>query len=303
MNSLFRLSFLAGSIYLLAACNATKPLSSTMNVAKGDNFGYTVTQHTNMDISVMGQDMSTTGRQDTEYAFKVMEVAPSGDFKTDVTIERVAFQQKVPMVGDVKYDSADKEGSKNSPLKSLGETVGKRFQISYDKSGKIEKTEGVQEIIGDISKSLNKQGAEQLVSQFGTAGITNTLKNLSGIIQGSPKVGSTWSQKTEAMGMVNMILNQTYTLTERKDGQAIITVGGTAKTTEGEGALEFQGMQISYDMEGPITGTIIVDEKTGWAISSDVTPNLKGKMTLTGGPLGSMSANASMKMGISAKRK
>ena len=274
-----------------------------MNVAKGDNFGYTVTQHTNMDISVMGQDMSTTGRQDTEYAFKVMDVASSGDFKTDVTIERVAFQQKVPMVGDVMYDSADKEGSKNSPLKSLGETVGKRFQISYDKNGKILKTEGVQEIIGGISKSLGKQGAEQIVSQFGTEGITNTLKNLSGIIQGSPKVGSTWSQTTEVSGMVNMTLNQTYTLTEQKGGQATITVGGTAKTTEGEGALEFQGMEISYDMEGPITGTIIVDEKTGWAISSDVTPNLKGKMTLTGGPLGSMSANASMKMGISAKRK
>jgi len=303
MNSLFRLSFLAISLCLLAACSATKPLSSTMNVTKGDNFGYTVTQHTNMDISVMGQDMSTTGRQDTEYAFKIMEVAPSGDFKTDVTIQRVAFQQKVPMVGDIKYDSADKEGSKNSPLKSLGETVGKRFQVSYNKNGIIEKTEGVQAIIGDLSKSMNKQGAEQIVSQFGTEGITNTLRNLSGIIQGNPEVGSTWNLKTEAMGMVNMSLDQTYTLTERKDGKAIITVGGTAKTIDGDGALEFQGMQISYDMEGPITGTIIVDEKTGWAISSDVTPNLKGKMTLTGGPLGSMSANASMKMGISAKRK
>jgi len=87
MNSLIRLSFFAAILCFLAACSSTKPLSSTMNVANGDSFGYTVTQHTNMDISVMGQDMSTTGRQDTEYAFKVMDVAPSGNFKTDVTIQ------------------------------------------------------------------------------------------------------------------------------------------------------------------------------------------------------------------------
>ena len=303
MKFLAKFTFLTLAIACLSACNATKPLSSTMKVAKGDSFGYLVTQHTNMNVSVMGQDMATTGKQDTEYAFEVAEVASNGDFKTDVTIKRVAFQQKIPMMGDVAYDSADKAGSENSPLKSLGETVGKQFKVSYDKEGKIQKTEGMQEIIGGLMKSFEKQqGAEQLLSQFGTEGITNTLKNLSGIIKGNPKVGATWTEQVNAQGMVNMILDQTFTLTERKDGQAIITVGGTAKTTDEDSGLEFQGMQISYDLAGPITGTIVVDEKTGWAISSDVTPNLKGKMTLKGGPFGDMNVNATMKMGITAKR-
>ena len=132
--------------------------------------------------------------------------------------------------------------------------------------------------------------------------ITATLKNLSGIIKGNPSIGSSWNTTTDAKGIINMTLDQTYTLKERKNGQAIIAVTGTAKTDPNEEGLEFQGMQISYDLTGPITGTIIVDEATGWAISSDVTPNLSGKMTVKGSPLGNMNVNANVKLGISAVR-
>jgi len=255
-----------------------------------------------MGIKIMGQDMSTVGKQETDYAFKVTEVASSGDFKTEVTIDRITFDQDVPSMGKIKYDSADKAGSKNSPMASLGEAVGKKFNVSYSKEGEITKTEGMQEIIGGLTKSFNQPGADQVLSSFGTEGITATLKNLSGIIKGKPSIGSSWNTKTDAKGIINMTLDQTYTLKERKNGQAIIAVTGTAKTDPTEEGLEFQGMQISYNLAGPITGTIVVDEATGWAISSDVTPNLSGKMTVKGSPIGDMNVNANVKLGISAVR-
>ena len=303
MKLLVRLCLFTFLLANMSACSTAKKASSAMKVTKDDVLNYRVTQHSNMAISLMGQDMSTVGKQETDYAIKVKEVAPSGDFKTEVTIDRVAFEQKVPMMGDIKYDSADKEGSKNSPMKSLGETVGKRFQVSYGKDGKIVKTEGVEEILGDIMSGIKEPGAAQMLSSFGTEGITGTLRNLSGMMQGNPKVGATWTDKIEAAGIVNMIMDQTFTLKERKNGQSIIEVTGTATSIPNEGGLEFQGMEISYDMAGPITGTIVVDDKTGWAISSDVTPNLKGKMLIKGTPMGDMNVNATMKLGISAVRK
>jgi len=303
MKSLFRLCFWMLTLGVFVACSATKPLSSAMKVAKNDAFNYTVTQNTDMNISIMGQDMSTTGKQETDYAFNVTEVLPSGDFKSDVTIKRIAFHQKVPMMGDIAYDSANPDEGNNPMMKSLGETVGKTFVVSYDKNGGITKTEGVEKIVGDLSKGLDGQAGQQIVTQLGSAGITNTLKNLSGIIKGNAKVGSSWNVKSISHGFIDMELDQTFTLRERKDGQAIIDVSGTAKTLAGDGGLEFQGMEIGYDLTGPITGTIVVDEATGWAISSNIVPNLKGKMTMKGGPFGEMNADAGMKMGISAVRK
>jgi len=302
MKSLFRLCFWVLAIGFFVACSATKPLSSAMKVAKNDAFNYTITQNTDMNISIMGQDMSTTGKQETDYSFKITEVLPGGDFKSDVTIKRITFNQKVPMVGDIAYDSANPDEG-NPMMKSLGETVGKTFVVSYDKNGGITKTEGVEKIVGDLAKGLDGQAGQQIVTQMGAAGITNTLKNLSGILNGSSKVGNSWNVKSISQGFVDMELDQTFTLRERKNGQAIIDVTGTAKTVAGEGGMEFQGMEIGYDLTGPITGTIVVDESTGWAISSNIVPNLKGKMTMKGGPFGEMSADAGMKMGISATRK
>lgn len=216
MKNLIKISLCTLVLALLGACNTSKPLTATMKVSKDDAFNYRVTQHSNMGINIMGQDMSTVGKQETDYAFKVTEVASSGDFKTEVTIGRVTFEQEVPSMGKINYDSADKAGNKNSPMASLGEAVGKKFNVSYDKEGTITKTEGMQEIIGGLMKGFNQPGAEQVLSSFGTEGITATLKNLSGIIKGSPKVGSSWKTTTDAKGIINMTLNQTFTLKERK---------------------------------------------------------------------------------------
>ena len=303
MKSTFRLCMWLVGFALIAACSSTKPLSSGMTVAKNDAFNYSISQDTDMKISIMGQDMSTSGKQVTDYAFTIKEVMPNGDFKSNVTIERIAFNQKAPMVGEVVYDSAQPDKSNNPMLKSLGETVGKTFILSYDKQGKITKTEGVDQIVGDLAKGLDGQAGQQIVTQMGAAGLTNTLKNLSGILQDNPKVGGSWQVKTINRGFVDMDMDQTFTLRERKDGRAIIDVSGTAKSISGEEGLTFQGMEIGYDLEGPIAGTVIVDEATGWAISSNIVPDLKGKMTLKGGPLGEMSVDASVKMGISATRK
>ncbi len=303
MKSTFRLCMWLVGFAFIAACSATKPLSSGMKVAKNDAFNYTITQDSDMKISIMGQDMSTSGKQVTDYSFTIKEVMSNGDFKSDVTIDRVAFNQKAPMVGEIAYDSADPEKNNNPMLNSLGETVGKTFVVSYDKLGKITKTEGVDKIIDDLAKGLDGQSGQQIVTQMGAAGITNTLKNLSGILQGNPKVGNSWNVKSLNQGVVDMELDQTFTLRERKDGRAIIDVTGTAKSVAGESGLEFQGMEIGYDLAGPVSGTIIVDEATGWAISSNIVPDLKGKMTMKGGPLGEMSVDAGVKIGISAVRK
>ncbi len=303
MKSTFRLYMWLIGFALIAACSSTKQLSSGMTVAKNDTFDYTISQDTDMKISIMGQDMSTSGKQVTDYAFTIKEVMPNGDFKSDVTIKRVAFNQKAPMVGEMVYDSADPEKNSNPMLKSLGETVGKTFILSYDKQGKITKTEGVDKIVGDLAKGLDGQAGQQIVTQMGAAGITNTLKNLSGILQDNPKVGGSWQVKSINRGFVDMDMDQTFTLRERKDGRAIIDVTGTAKSISGDEGLSFHGMEIGYDLEGPISGTVIVEEATGWAISSNIVPDLKGKMTLKGGPLGEMSVDASVKMGISATRK
>jgi hypothetical protein len=62
-------------------------------------------------------------------------------------------------------------------------------------------------------------------------------------------------------------------------------------------------MKITYDLAGPITGVVVVEEKTGWALTSNTDMSLDGKLTMGGTPMGDMKLDAKLKIGVSATRK
>ena len=47
-------------------------------------------------------------------------------------------------------------------------------------------------------------------------------------------------------------------------------------------------------MSGPVKGTLVVDEKTGWVIQSDVEQVLKGTMKIKNEMIGEMDAQMDM---------
>lgn len=305
MNSLTKVLFFACSVVFFAACSSTKPLTMNMAVDQGANFDYAITTTSDMGMSIMGQDMSVTGQSVQDYNFKVKAVNPTGVSDIDFQISRMTVDASIPMAGDMSYDS-DKGAEKDSPFNSLGGLIGKSMQASLNKQGQVTSIEGADELLKQVLGKMKggEQVAGMLEGYIGESAFKNVFSSITGFSQGKPmKVGDSWTKNVEVSSGVNMISDYTYTIRERAGGKVTIDVTGNAKTDPNAAPIEAQGMKISYSLAGPITGVITVDEKTGWATSSDIQQDLSGKMTMGGTPMGDMKIDAKMKIGTSAVRK
>ena len=304
MKSLTNLFCFALCAIFLAACSTSKPLTMNLDLEKGANFNYEVTSTNNIGMSFMGQDMSINGQSLQDYNFVVKEVQPTGVTDIDFKIDRITVDATVPMSEAISYDSNN--GDTNSPLGSLGGLIGKTMEASLDRSGTVTSIEGADEMLKQVLGKV--KGGEQMASivegYIGEAAFKNTFATLTGFSQGKVlQVGDTWTKEADTKSGVALNTDYTYTIRERSGGKVTIDVTGESKSDPNSKPIEVQGMKMTYNLSGPVNGVIVVDEKTGWAITSDVQQDLAGKITVGGTPLGDMNLDAKMKIGIAAKRK
>lgn len=96
-------------------------------------------------------------------------------------------------------------------------------------------------------------------------------------------IGDSWTDSTSMAGMP-MSLETTYTLSSRQDGVAMIDVKSVIGA---EGAtMEMGPMEMHVDLSGEQTGTMEVDEATGWTIRSRLEGEFSGFVTMEGMPGG-----------------
>lgn len=294
-------------LFLFAACSTTsKPLTMDMSLENGTSFNYVITTTSDMGMSIMGQDMSTTGQYFQDYNFIVKDVKPTGVTDVDFKITKMTIDQSVPMVGDMSYDSSKKEDDSNSPFAGLGGMIGKTMQASFDRRGNVTSIEGADVIMKEVLGKVKggEQVSQLLDNYLGEESYKNIFATLTGYSQGKPlNIGDTWSRKVASKSGVTLSTEYNYTIRERKDGRVTIDVTGTSKSDPDADPIETNGMKISSSLAGPITGVVVVDEKTGWAISSDIQQDLEGEMTIGGTPMGDMNLDAKLKIGVAARRK
>ncbi|GEM_PF-4555933 len=304
MKSLTNLFYAAIGAFLLTACSASKPLTMDMALEKGATFNYGITATNNIGMAIMGQDMSVDGKSSQDFNFVVKNIQPTGVTDIDFKIDRITVDATVPMTEAISYDS-DK-GNTNSPLGSLGGLIGKTMQASLNKKGTVTSIEGADAMLKQVLGKV-KGGAQMatiLEGYIGEEAFKNSFASLTGFSQGKVlKVGDSWSKQVVTQSGVSLNTDYTYTIRERNGGKVTIDVSGESKSDPNAKPIEAQGVKMSYKLAGPVTGVIVVDEKTGWAVTSDIQQDLSGKIVVGGTPLGDMNLDAKMKIGLSAKRK
>ncbi|MFK7980675.1 MAG: DUF6263 family protein [Saprospiraceae bacterium] len=304
MKSLTNLLYAAIGAFLLTACSTSKPLTMNMALEKGTTFDYEITSTNNIGMSVMGQDMSVDGKASQDYNFTVKNIQPIGITDIDFKIDRITVDLTVPMTDPISYDS-DK-GNTDSPLGSLGGIIGKSMEANLNKNGTVTSIEGadamLKQVLGKVKGGA--QIATLLEGYIGEEAFKNSFATITGFSQGKPlAIGDSWSKQMDTESGVSLNTDYTYTIRERSGGKVTIDVTGESKSDPNAKPIEAQGVKMSYNLAGPVTGVIVVDEKTGWAITSDIQQDLSGKITVGGTPLGDMNLDAKMKIGLSAKRK
>ncbi len=288
-------STLIMSALLFFACSTSKKaIELTLQPTDDQSFTYVSNNTTETSVSVMGMDQKILVEQTTKQQYDVKKVNTDGTFDLIITTKSMKMEQANPMM-NMRFDSDNPENNEpKDVMDGLNNLIGKKFDVVVDKQGTVKSVNIEGNLFDGIFDNMpgGEQMATQFESQFGESAIKSSLSQTLGFFPDKPvKVGDTWVKNTTSEMGMKLDLQTTYTLKERKNGNAMIEFISDAKTNPSDAPLEMMGMTMSYDMKGTMQGTITVDEKTGWAIKNTGEQKMKGKMNMSGAGMGEMSAD------------
>lgn len=169
-------------------------------------------------------------------------------------------------------DNASTEGNPVAPL--LTKMIGARIQYQTDAGGKVEKVEGVEELmtrIGFNRKSQQHAAFKDFVSE-------ETLKRYGSLGEMMPnrvvKVGEDWSIKEQVpstIGTLDIQMNYTFKKWEQRDDRrcALIKADGVITPAPGPGG----GSPVKVQ-KGTISGDIWFDPELGMVVGQNLDQNM-----------------------------
>jgi hypothetical protein len=225
-----------------------------------------------------------------------MDVMSNGDIAVKGTIMSMTNTNDSAQ-GGTSYDSKNIEESDASMVTLMQPLIGHEMNMVMNNTGQLisfEQEDVLEKMFANADESMMAAKAT-MQGQFGEEGMKSMMQGLGNVLPNRAiKKGDTWTKDRTVKTMMVLKVNSTYTLTERKDGKAYISVVGTTKTDPSAPPVEMMGMEMTYIMSGPIKGTLVVDEKTGWTIQSDVEQEMKGTMKIKNEMIGEMDAQMDM---------
>lgn len=280
--------YLAGTIILVVlatlllfpACQSTRSATASkmlkFNFEKGKGYDYEMIM--NMDQDVNGQQMQMD--MTTYYSMDVTAV--EGNTKT-LTTRFDRFKMKVGANGvGLEVDSdkplrveSDSSGKRN-PIKMisslLGAIRGQRFQMKVDDEGNVLEVSGFSDMAQRLVDSMKLEGKEreQMMAQFNSQFNETTVKNqFEKVFHLFPnktvKVGDTWTKNSDVNMMGSTQHHSTiYTVKE---------IEGDMVTLDESTKIEGGSPQAKFD--GKITGTIVIDSRTGLVMNADEDMSMK----------------------------
>jgi hypothetical protein len=261
------------TIAALQSCQSTKTATSSkllkFNFEKGKGYDYEMISK--MDQEIMGQSMQMD--MSAYYSMDVSE--DDGKMKTITsTIDR--FKMKMGVGGfniDVDTDkplpSLGTTGDGKDPMKMFnglfGAIKGQKFTMKVDAEGKVQEVTGFENMALQIVDSLGLDYVEKqemmkkFDGQFNAKNMQGQFDRFLYIFPNKEvKVGDTWQKKSVVAGPMAGKYNSTYKVTDI-EGEMVTLDETTKMESEGE----------NLNMKGDITGTIVVDSKTGLVVTAN----------------------------------
>jgi hypothetical protein len=270
--------WILAAVMLVISCKRGEPVDLKMNLQPGDKYLYTMVTSSTMDQGMMGK---VTDKKTMESLY---EVAAAGvNKRITVTFQRVAMQTGS---GDrsMAYDSKTNSGSPEmaAVVKNM---LGRPFSLLVSDKGEILEISGIAEIINGVGDTTTKEGVmnrKMMISIFNETAIKNMMEQSLSFFPGhSVRPGETWKSRYDfTMSVMNMEVDNDYTLRSVKDGIAYIDVN--SKIT-GSGAMSDKQMQsVQLEVGGTQKGTMEVEVATGLIRDSELQQNVDGNISAMG---------------------
>lgn len=280
------------TILLVVSCSSKSQLDLRLHLNKSDTYNLRVTTDQSITQTVQGQEHSMTQSVAVGYSFYVTDVADDGTATVRVNYHSIKYKQTSPR-GTVEYDSEDT--SSTTPEQAtlgLAALVGQTFTVVLSPSDEIVAVEGIDAMIDDMlsrfrlpDDSTREMLRQNFESQFGLQTMKETLAAIVGIYPGKwVSVGDSWEKTETIFTGFPMTLTDTYKLIGSDKGIATVSVNSTVSSNSAAPPFQMGPAVLDQNLTGNQTGTLRLNEDSGWIISADINQTLNGTMKVPPGP-------------------
>lgn len=263
---------------LALCCIATSALHAqtvTLKFNPADGSGYDVvyTTEARMKQTIMGQPMDLSSKTTANMLY---EIADAGAEKA-LTITYGAVKMQINLAGqEVRMDSESPDTA-NAANKTLRLLRGKKIRAFITTDGRVKKMEGWQGVTGALNSA--DEGSQAVADEvFSEATIKSLLEQGFQMYPKEPvSAGSTWSSVVRIEKPYKLALQNNYTLEKMEGGKSLIRINGKVGTN-GSTKMELQGMEMEINLDGTVTGTLMMDNASGITDTFNQVLQLKGFM-------------------------
>jgi len=292
--------------------NTAEKIDLKLNLQEGQKYGMKSTVDQKVTQTVMGQQQTINQNMTFGIISEVLAIDANGIIALKATYNQIQVKMDGPM-GLIEYDSTKPPTDVNNPqaktmVAMWSAMAGESFTMDLTPKGKIV---GIQDYDKMWERMMEKvtgdnpnmaQAMKDMIKNF--AG-EDRIKEMGGEMMTSfpdepVAIGDMWYDITSIEVGFPLYLDVTYILKDRKDGIAFIDVISKMDMGDQDSKLiEMEGMKMNMQMTGTQTGTVEVDEATGWMIKSNINQNFSGAVKIA--PNKQMPNGMSIPMTIQSK--
>ncbi len=277
-------------VALLVSCGGgSKKLDLKLRLEPGKSYGAKMIADQTITQTLMGQTQTITQSIGMGYTYQVQSVDPDGSMWVKITYDWVSYKQDSPM-GKVSYDSANPPATVPQAAIGYAALVGRGFSAKITPTGEMTDVRGADQMVAEILGAMNlpagsaRDQVEALLrTQLSDEALKDSFEKAALFYPDKPvAVGDSWSGQIALASGMPMILDTTWTLKARKNGVATVETRSDARPNPGAKPLELAGMSISYELSGVQSGSMDLDEKTGWLLGGTLKQDVSGKVSAMG---------------------
>lgn len=273
---------------------------SVLQLKPGESRRTLLTTDQTTSQTVMGQEQTAHQVMSMGIRYDV-EKASAGQTRIHISYESIRLKVSTPMAS-FTYDSSDTTTAVPTGAQMFAALVGHGYTVVMGPDGSGRHVEGWDSLMDgmlqamDLPPGVTKEDVRAtLEDTFGDDFMSNIMR--AAVTTVPPKIGSvgdSWTCTSDAGGAFPISQRATWTLRSRKDGIGTMDVSSEV-TSDSTSARSVGAMSVRYAVKGQNSGTVEVEESTGWIVRSRIESELSGSATMEGTPMGAMTIPMNVK--------
>lgn len=237
--------------------------------------------------TTMGQLTKSKNSTETVYQIEVTEVADNGNMTLVYTYESIKNTSEGPD-GVVVYDSTVGNVENEVQGKIFQAMLTRGFEIVMTPQGRVESVSGFEELFEAMMDTVDpevREFAEPLVKSIVSADTIKDMITTSYVFYPQEPLGinDKWNETFSITTGLTANIDSTYTVTERDEGIMKLDVVTALSSNPDAPPLEIGPFKMRFkNLDGKGTGSLTIDEATGWYTGGELTQNYTAELELEG---------------------